>query len=408
MSKPQLLHICLLLFTSSTASAQTGSLSGQVSDDSGALVPSAHVELSGPGGLNKSTVSNGTGVYSLSGLPLGTYSVQASAPSLVQSQPASITIKSGKQILDLRLTIAKMVEQVEVQDTSGASVSTTSAENSNALVLQGQDLDALSDDPDDLQADLQALAGPSAGPGGGAIFIDGFSSGELPPKSSIREIRINQNPFAPEYDKLGYGRIEIFTKPGSDRYRGEINYNLGTQWWNSRNPYSAQKAPFLLNEFEGDAGGPLGKRASFLVDAQRNMVDNGSITNGVMVDPSSLTVTPFNTTITTPQALTRVSPRIDYQVNENNTLTLRYAITKANIQDAGIGALDLISRGYHKQYTNQTAQAGNTIVLRTPYRHRVGPRRAITIWENQNRHSCRVRDVLPALCTCQHSYSAPV
>ena len=48
---------------------------------------------------------------------------------------------------------------------------------------------------------------------GGAIFIDGFSGGQLPSKASIREIRINQNPFSAEYDKLGYGRIEIFTKP---------------------------------------------------------------------------------------------------------------------------------------------------------------------------------------------------
>ena len=76
------------------------------------------------------------------------------------------------------------------------------------------------DSPDDLAADLSALAGPSAGPTGGSIFVDGFSGGQLPPKESIREIRINQNPFSPEYDKLGYGKIEIFTKPGSDKYRG--------------------------------------------------------------------------------------------------------------------------------------------------------------------------------------------
>ena len=94
------------------------------------------------------------------------------------------------------------------------------------VVLRGDDLDALSDDPDDLLSDLQALAGPSAGPNGGSIFIDGFSGGELPPKESIREIRINQNPFSPEYDKLGYGRIEIFTKPGTDKYHGTVNYNF--------------------------------------------------------------------------------------------------------------------------------------------------------------------------------------
>ena len=72
------------------------------------------------------------------------------------------------------------------------------------------------------QTDLQALAGPSAGPNGGQIYIDGFTGGQLPPKSSIREIRINQNPFSAEYDKLGYGRIEIFTKPGTDKYHGQI------------------------------------------------------------------------------------------------------------------------------------------------------------------------------------------
>ena len=110
-------------------------------------------------------------------------------------------------------------------------------------MITGDDLQSLSDDPEDLQADLEALAGPSAGPGGGsAIFIDGFSGGQLPPKESIREVRINQNPFSPEFDKLGLGRIEIFTKPGTDKYHGTVTYNLGTDWWNSRNPYAAQKA----------------------------------------------------------------------------------------------------------------------------------------------------------------------
>ena len=58
------------------------------------------------------------------------------------------------------------------------------------IVLQGKDLDALSDDPDELQSELEALAGPSAGPNGGQIYIDGFTAGQLPPKASIREIRI--------------------------------------------------------------------------------------------------------------------------------------------------------------------------------------------------------------------------
>jgi hypothetical protein len=71
-----------------------------------------------------------------------------------------------------------------------------------------------------------ALAGPAAGPNGGQMYIDGFSNGQLPPKESIREIRINSNPFSSEFDAPGYGRIEILTKPGSDKFRGMVHVEL--------------------------------------------------------------------------------------------------------------------------------------------------------------------------------------
>ncbi len=358
------MKICLfLILTGASLSAQTAGLRGQVTDESGAVVPSAKVTLTAIGGSVKTTAADSVGDYSFTGLPPGAYAVRASAPELAQAQAAKIVLKPGQQTLNLLLQVASKVQQVTVQDNSGPAISTDAANNASGIVLRGADLDALSDDPDDLMADLQALAGPSAGPNGGAIFIDGFSSGDLPAKESIREIRINQNPFSPEYDKLGYGKIEIFTKPGTDKYHATVDYNLGTRYWNSRNPYSSERAPFLLNEFEGGGGGPIGKRASFTVDAQRNMVDNGSIVNAVTLAPQSLGVNPFFGVITTPQRFTRVSPRIDYQLNDKNTLMFRYGVTHGDIQDAGIGGSDLISRGYHTQYTNQTVQATETAVL---------------------------------------------
>jgi hypothetical protein len=245
-----------------------------------------------------------------------------------------------------------------VQENNGPAVSTDASNNAGALVLRGDDLLALSDDPDDLLTDLQALAGPSAGPSGGSIFMDGFSGGELPPKQSIREIRINQNPFSPEFDKLGYGRIEIFTKPGSDRYHATVDYNFANDIWNSRNPFSAEKAPLLLNEFEGGGGGPINRRASFTLDAQRNMVDNGAIINGVTLNPQTLAAAPFFSTFRIPQRYTRATPRIDYQLND-----FRYSLTHSDIKDAGIGGFDLESRGYDYQYTNQTVQGTETHVL---------------------------------------------
>jgi hypothetical protein len=355
----------LVLHAIGVLHAQTASLHGRVTDESGAVVPHAEVSLTADHNQAIHTTADGLGTYSCTNLSPGTYQVQASAPDLGQREPLAIVLKPGDQAADLVLQVVARAQKITVGEASTPTLSTDQASNANSLVLRGSDLDALSDDSDDLQADLQALAGPSAGPNGGSIFVDGFSGADLPAKNAIREIRINQNPFSPEYDKLGYGRIEIFTKPGSDKYHATADYNLGTRIWNSRNPYASEKAPFLLNEFEGGGGGPLGKRASFTVDAQRNMVDNGSISNGVTLSPQTLTPAAFNTVVTSPGRFTKVSPRVDFALSGNHTLTVRYGVTQAGIHDAGIGGFDLPSRGFHSWYNIETVQVAETAVAGT-------------------------------------------
>jgi hypothetical protein len=345
--------------------AQTAILRGQVSDQSGAIVPGAKVTLTAADGGAKTAIADDKGSYVFPGLTTGDYTLSGTAPDLATSQPVKISLKPGAQTFNLQLKVVSTAEHVTVEENVGPTVSTDVANNASALVLRGDDLQALSDDPDDLMSDLQALAGPSAGPSGGSIFIDGFSGGELPPKESIREIRVNQNPFSPEFDRLGYGRIEIFTKPGTDKLRGTINYNYANDFWNSRNPYSSVKAPLLLNEIEGNVSGPITKRMSFDTDFQRNTVDNGAIINAVTVDPQGFGIQPFFGTYTVPQRFTRISPRVDYQLNDNNTLMFRYSFTHSNIDGVGIGSFDLASRGYDYQYTNQTFQATETAVLGT-------------------------------------------
>src|ERR1017187_4940908 len=355
--------LAVALLFSQALLAQTATLRGQVADASGAVIPRAKVTLHGHSDAAKSTVADNSGSYAFAGVTPGDYTVQASAPDLSLAQPARVTLLPGSQTLNLTLQVASRSEKVTVQDTSGQALTTDSSNSASAVVLRGADLEALSDDPDDRAADLAALAGPSAAPNGGSLFVDGFSGGQLPPKESIREIRINQNPFSPEYDKLGYGKIEIFTKPGSDKYRGTAQWNFADDFWNTRNPYSPTKAPFLLNEFEGSAGGPLTRKSSFTLDAQRNMVDNGSITNAVTIDPATLAATPFAGILTTPGQYTNVSPRVDYQLGQNHALMLRYGITHSDVRDNGVGGFDLISRGYHSQFTNQTVQAADTAVI---------------------------------------------
>src|SRR5277367_6052362 len=275
--------LALVILCSAVAFAQTGSIKGAITDESGALVPGAKVTASTPSGVVKATTSGNDGSYVLSGLPAGKYNVQAASPGLAQIQPASVDVNDAPVALNIPLRVVLEKQEVTVQENTGPTISVDPTQNAGALVLRGADLDALSDDPDDLQSDLQALAGPAAGPNGGQIYIDGFTGGQLPNKDAIREIRINQNPFSPEYDKIGFGRIEILTKPGTDKFRGTAYFNYGNDIFNSRNPFSSVKPPFDLKEFGGNVSGPLSKKASFFLDVDRRLIDNSGVTNGTIL-----------------------------------------------------------------------------------------------------------------------------
>src|SRR5689334_10366251 len=172
-------RVLLALLFLRLASAQTGILRGRVTDESGAVVPGAAVAVRGP--VTRSAKADGAGTYTVANLPPGDYTVEANAPALTQPQ-VRIAIHAGAQSFDLVLHVAALNEKVSVQENGAPAVGLDPSSNASAVVIRGADLDALSDDPDDLAADLAALAGPAAGPAGGAIFIDGFSGGELPPK----------------------------------------------------------------------------------------------------------------------------------------------------------------------------------------------------------------------------------
>src|ERR1700745_930246 len=251
----RVLALCLWLAVAGGAWTQstTGVIHGTVTDPSGAAVTKANVILVAPNGQTNTAVTSRSGYYEFKELPPGRYSVTVTAPGFADLDEHVIDLAAGQtEPLNVALSIAVEKEKVNVNEQPSAAVDTSPSNNAGAIILTGKDLDALPDDPDELQTDLEALAGPSAGPNGGQIYIDGFTAGQLPPKSSIREIRINQSPFAPEFDRVGYGRSDIFTKPGTAQWHGQISVNKNDAALNTRDPFATTNAGFASTQIEGN------------------------------------------------------------------------------------------------------------------------------------------------------------
>jgi hypothetical protein len=342
-------RICFLLLAAAltifTAPAQqtTGIVKGTLLDDSGASVPAANVTLTGPGSAKtvKTAQTQADGTYTFSGLLPGQYTMGVVFPGFATiSKP--VTVAAGQTVtVPVQLSVAAEKQSVEVKGESTVTVSVEPDNNATALVIKGEDLASLPDDPDDLADALQALAGPGAGPNGGQIYIDGFSGGQLPPKESIREIRINQNPFSAEFDRLGFGRIEILTKPGSDHFHGSIRYNDTDSLFDSRNPFENAKPAYSVRNLSGNVGGPMSHRSSFFFDVSRRAITNNEITLATYVDPSSYALVPVNTPVVAPTIQYNISPRLDYQLSTNNTLTVRFEDRWNTNQNSGLGGYKL-------------------------------------------------------------------
>ncbi len=346
------------------AQATGGTLRGSVTDPSGGAVVGATVLLTDAAGKTSTGQTNKTGAYEFKNLAPGNYGITVGATGFALFQKDSVTIKANQaQTLDVQLALEVQKQKVEVTD-SETTVDVNPSNNASALVLKGKDLDALSDDPDELQSELTALAGPSAGPNGGQIYIDGFTGGQLPPKSSIREIRINQNPFSAEFDKLGYGRIEILTKPGTNQFHGQFLFDANDKPFNAQNPFVTTVPPYHTFLFSGNVSGPINKKASFFLDAERRNIGDASIVNAVVLD-SNFNPTPFTTAISNPKTRTSVSPRIDWQATKNNTLTFRYRYVVSNdTNDLGTTAsFALPSQAFNSTTSEQVVQASDTYVI---------------------------------------------
>jgi hypothetical protein len=354
------------------AQARNGTIHGTVTDPTGAVIPNATVSVTTPDGHTvTSATSNGAGLYQASNLAPGTYIVIGNAQGFAASASKAVTLgASESRQFNVTLPVQVVKQQVQVT-TESTTLSTSPDNNANAIVLKGSDLNALSDDPDELQSELQALAGPAAGPNGGQIYIDGFSGGQLPPKSSIREIRVNSNPFSAEYDSLGYGRIEIFTKPGTGAMHGQIESRGNDSSFNAQNPIlnanlqpgqtPVQEPPYYSYNFNGSLSGPMSKGTSYFFSIFDRNNQNESIVDAL--NPANTNQT-LNEAISNTSSRLAVSPRFDFQLGKSNTLTVRDEFYRATDTNSGITALTLPEHASNSHTFDNTLQLSDSLILR--------------------------------------------
>ena len=348
--------------------AQTlgGKLHGQVTDPTGALIPGAKVAVKAPSGKVVTATTNGTGFYNLDDLPAGRYTVSISAKGFATytqnveiSAGADLNIKATLKINPVQMEIIVQGKEGE-EEGHGRAVGVSANSNANATIITGHELDYLSDDPSELGTELLQLAGPTAGPNGGQVYVDGFASGYLPPKISIREIRINQNPFAAEQDKLNYGRVDVYTKPGSTQYHGQLAIDESNGIFNSINPYAGEKLPYNSDIFTGDFMGPVRKNLTGYFSFQRRNTNDLVPVNAFVLD-NNLNQVPFQASLPHPDRVTVLGTRFDYQPTQANTVILRYLYTNVTAQNNGIAQFNLPSQGVNTRSYEHRFQLSDNV-----------------------------------------------
>ncbi|MCU1318915.1 MAG: hypothetical protein JWP98_433, partial [Edaphobacter sp.] len=360
-------------------SQQTGAtVHGTIADPDEAVIPGAVVTLTPASGKPLIAQSQNDGTYAVKGVPAGMYSVTVTMQGFATFVKQGVRLTAGQTLtLDAKMAVQAQSQEVLVT-AQNTQLSVDQDSNASSTTIKGKDLEALSDDPDELSSELSALAGPAAGPNGGQIYVDGFTGGQLPPKSSIREIRVNQNPFSAQYDRLGYGRVEVFTKPGTDKFHGNFQINGNDSAFNTGNPLldpTVVQPPYHTIFGFGSVTGPLSSIASFTLSGSRRQIQDNSIVNGqIMANPTNPTVvcapgdgscvsTPFQGAISMPQTRTDISPRVDLKVSEKNTLTTRFQLYQSSQMNNGMGAFNLPSSGYNIDSSEYELQVSDTQIL---------------------------------------------
>ena len=318
-----LLILAINLLLAGTAQATTGgSISGTVSDRSGAVIVHARVVLRDlDRSVERTAVTNEAGFYAFTFLPVGKYEIKIESSGFRPYSRTGLVIDIGSALqVDATLDLGEHTDEVTVTE-QGTDVETTSTQMGEvvagtkvtAVPLNGRSFTDLlglqsgvvpisSQQPNAVVMSGVTSTPPSGdlNPGNMSVSgqretsngfrINGSDSEEdvnmgtaiVPNLDSIAEFRILTNNFDAEYGNYSGGQILVTTKSGQNEFHGSAFEFLRNTAFDAKNYFSAERAAFVRNQYGGTLGGPI-KRSKifFFADYQgtrsKEGVDTGQI-----------------------------------------------------------------------------------------------------------------------------------
>ena len=322
-----------------------------VVDQTGGGVPQASVRITRADGTTLDVQADARGVVTIPGLPVGPVELHVEFSGFL-SHVATLVLRRGNNNETVTLALAALEEEVLVTDT--AAVTDDRRGNSMTTVLEEEELAALSDDPEELAAQLEAMTG-----GAGAVFeVDGFRGGRLPGRDEIRQVRFRNNSFAADNHDAGRSQVEIVTRPGLTAWSGNANFGLRNDVLNARNAFARTETPEQFRRFTMGMRGPLVRNRTslrFSLDGNRSF-DSGTI---VALAPEGRVADQ----VRRPFEQTNFSVGMDHGLTRNTTLRVEYRAGDDERRNLGVGDFSLVERAYSRASSEQRVRSSIQTVV---------------------------------------------
>jgi hypothetical protein len=313
-----------------------GKVTITVVDPSNAVVQDATVTLTSleatPAAGAAPVKTNEKGLATVENVAPGRYSVKAEFPGFDLGLLREIRVRAGDNKHMVILPLSKLEDSVTVsRDNQAVAADRRSSEF--GLSLRQDQIEALSDDPEELKRQLNELAGPDA-----VLRIDSFEGQQLPPKSQIKSIHVTRDQFAAEAAQPGSTFVDIVTQPGIGPIRGTANFNFRDGSMTGRSRFTTEKGPEQFRDGGVNIGGTLIRnKSSFSFSGNTQNSYTTPILNAVL--PGGQRAETLD--IRQPFKGSNTNGIVDYALTKDQTLKFSFNTFSNTRENLGVGNYDL-------------------------------------------------------------------